>query len=391
MNVTNQTDIIVVGAGIVGMAHALAAAKRGYKVTVFERNPYAVGASIRNFGMIWPIGQPQGKLRQRALKSREIWTEVAPKAGFHLNQCGSLHLAYREDELAVLQEFVESERDNSNVALLSSDEVTAKSPAVIEDGLLSGLWSTTEMIVDPREAIKKLPALLNKEYGIEFHFGTVVTNIEYPNAIAGGEKWTAKEHIFVCSGADFETLYPNVYRESNITKVKLQMIRTVPQPENFSIGTPLCGGLTLTHYSAFSNCPSLVALKDRIAIETPYFPEWGIHVMMSQNNLGELIIGDSHEYGLNPEPFDKVQINKYILDYLKTFVKVPSLEIAETWHGVYAKLPGKTEFVSHPESGLTVVNALGGAGMTLSFGLAEEIITDTLKSQNLSSKTEVMS
>jgi FAD dependent oxidoreductase TIGR03364 len=183
--------------------------------------------------------------------------------------------------------------------------------------------------------------------------------------------------ILVCSGADFETLYPDVYRESNITKVKLQMMRTVPQPDRFSIETPLCGGLTLTHYSAFSDCPSLTTLKDRINIETPYFPEWGIHVMMSQNNLGELIIGDSHEYGLNPEPFDKAEINKYILDYLKTFVKVPALEIAETWHGVYAKLPGKTEFISHPESDVTVVNALSGAGMTLSFGLAEEIITNT--------------
>ena len=390
MNTTNQTDIIVVGAGIVGMAHALAAAKRGYKVTVFERNPYAVGASIRNFGMIWPIGQPLGQLRQRALRSREIWTEVAPKAGFHLNQCGSLHLAYREDELAVLKEFVESEQDNSNVALLSVDEVTAKSPAVIKDRLLGGLWSTTEMIVDPREAIKKLPALLNKEYGIEFHFGTVVTNIEYPNLITAEEKWTANEHIFVCSGADFETLYPDVYQESNITKVKLQMMRTVPQPDNFSIGTPSCAGLTLTHYGAFSNCPSLAALKERIATETPYFPEWGIHVMMSQNNLGELIIGDSHEYGLNPEPFDKAQINQYILNYLKTFVCVPSLEIAETWHGVYAKLPGKTEFIVHPESGVTIINALSGAGMTLSFGLAEEIVTNTIKSQNFSSKTKIL-
>jgi FAD dependent oxidoreductase TIGR03364 len=376
MNTTNQTDIIVVGAGIVGLAHALAAAKRGYKVAVFERNPDAVGASIRNFGMIWPVGQPKGQLRQRALKSREIWTEVAPKAGFHLNQSGSLHLAYREDELAVLKEFVASEANNPNIALLSPNEVTAKSPAVINDGLLAGLWSATEMIVDPREAIKKLPGFLNQEYGIEFYFGTVVTNIEYPHLIAGGEKWTANEQIFVCSGADFETLYPDIYQDSEIAKVKLQMMRTVPQPDNFRIVTPLCGGLTLTHYSAFADCPSLAVLKERIATETPHFPQWGIHVMMSQNSVGELIIGDSHEYGLNPEPFDKAEINQYILNYLKTFVRVPSLEISETWHGVYAKLPGKTEFIAHPESGVTIVNALSGAGMTLSFGLAEEVITN---------------
>ncbi len=374
MNTINHTDIAIVGAGIVGLAHALAAAKRGFKVVVFERNPYAVGASIRNFGMIWPIGQPAGHLRERALKSREIWTEIAPQAGFHLHQSGSLHLAYREDELAVLEEFVTNETDNQNIALLSPKEVAAKSPAVIKDGLLAGLWSSTEIIVDPREAIKKLPSFLNKEYGVEFYFNTVVTDITYPYLTVAGEKWQVNEHIFVCSGADFETLYPSIYQKTEITKVKLQMMRTIPQPNNFRINTPLCGGLTLTHYGAFAGCASLGALKERIAQETPYFPEWGIHVMVSQNATGELIIGDSHEYGENPEPFDRTEINQYILNYLKTFICVPSLEIAATWHGVYAKLTGKTEFIAHPEKGVTIVNGLSGAGMTLSFGLAEEII-----------------
>jgi glycine/D-amino acid oxidase-like deaminating enzyme len=94
--------------------------------------------------------------------------------------------------------------------------------------------------------------------------------------------------------------------------------------------------------------------------------------MMSQNGLGELIIGDSHEYGMTLDPFDRNFINEYVLDYLQGFAKVPNLEIAETWHGIYAKLPGKTEFIAHPQPGVTIVNGLSGAGMTLSFGLAEE-------------------
>jgi D-hydroxyproline dehydrogenase subunit beta len=372
---SHHCNVAIVGAGIVGMAHALAAARRGLKVMIFERNPYAVGASIRNFGMVWPIGQPAGSLYERALKSRDIWLETSAQAGFAVDPCGSLHLAYRQDELAVLEEFVATAaHPASHIQLLTPDQVAQKSPAVQQVGLLGGLWSSTEVIVDPREAIGKLPEFLTQVYGVEFRFGTVVTNIAYPKLTAAGEVWTA-DHILVCSGADFETLYPNLYRNSGMTKVKLQMMRTASQPNGFSIGAALCGGLTLTHYGAFAHCPSLPILKTRIATETPHLPEWGIHVMVSQNGLGELIIGDSHEYGLNPEPFDSAELNQYILDYLKQFAQVPDFNIAATWNGVYAKLPGKTELITHPETGVTAVNALSGAGMTLSFGLAEEVIT----------------
>ncbi len=61
---------IVIGAGIVGMATARALALEGFSVKVFERSPRAQGASVRNFGMIWPIGQPMGKLYKRAIRSK---------------------------------------------------------------------------------------------------------------------------------------------------------------------------------------------------------------------------------------------------------------------------------------------------------------------------------
>src|SRR5579864_8160659 len=102
-----KVDVAIVGAGIVGLAHAYLAAKAGRSVAVFERNPAATGASVRNFGMIWPIGQPAGPLRRMALRSREVWLEVLAQARIPYLPQGSLHVCYREDEAAVGKEFSE--------------------------------------------------------------------------------------------------------------------------------------------------------------------------------------------------------------------------------------------------------------------------------------------
>jgi glycine/D-amino acid oxidase-like deaminating enzyme len=150
-------------------------------------------------------------------------------------------------------------------------------------------------------------------------------------------------------------------------------MRLVSQPGDWRIGPALCGGLSMIHYPGFQAAVSLPALRKRYEEQYATHLNWGIHVMASQNGSGELTIGDSHEYGLVHDPFDKEFINNMITDYLHTFANFKDWKLLQSWHGIYPKMMnGETELIRDIEPGVTVINGVGGNGMTLSFGLCEQ-------------------
>lgn len=374
MNAIRSADVAIVGAGILGLAHAYFAAKRGRSVVVFERTPKAQGASVRNFGMIWPIGQRAGPVHQMALRSRQIWQEILDDAGLPYLPTGSLHVVYHPDEADVAQEFADRAPGfGYTCTWLRADEVLQKSHAVNPAGLLGGLWSSTEMTVDPRQILARLPAFLTEQYGVEFRFGSAVRSIKLPIIEAGAESWRATQ-VFVCGGDDFETLYPELFAESAINRCKLQMMRTAPQKDGWELGPSLAAGLTLRFYPAFEICTAtLPKYKERVARERSGYDRWAIHTLVSQTADGALTLGDSHEYGLAVDIFNKTEIDELVMRDVSRFLLAPDLAIAERWYGVYAKHPDKSYVAIDAAPGVRIVTAVGGSGMTLSFGLAEQM------------------
>ena len=185
-------DVAVVGAGIVGLSHAWMAARRGLRVALIERSAQAQGATIRNFGMVWPIGQPPGELYATALRSREFWLELAQQNVLQADQCGSVHLAHHDDELAVLDEF--QSQNTHECELLSGDEILQRSPIANPNGLRGGLWSPTELRVDPRSAASRIAAWLEEAYSVTRFFGASVVNVAEQTVIFGnGEQIQAEE------------------------------------------------------------------------------------------------------------------------------------------------------------------------------------------------------
>ena len=299
-------DDAVVGAGIVGLAHAYTLAQRGRKVIVFERRPRPQGASVRNFGMLWPIGQPAGPLRELAMRSRAIWLDVLAKAGAWHEKVGSLHLAYADDEARVLGEFHDESRSTGfECELIAPSEALARSKYLRPDGLQLALWSPNETCVDPRATSAALVEMLRDRDGRDLRdadAGHGMRRRRESPPVPGPGKPNA------CGSApatSVQALFPRQLEALGLVRCKLQMMRT--QPLGDSAGThaggrtdvaALCG---LSQVSVASGAAAAVGNRVSRAPALRH-SRHGCRRM----GLGELTIGDSHEYGDDITPFDNV-------------------------------------------------------------------------------------
>jgi FAD dependent oxidoreductase TIGR03364 len=366
------TQVAIVGAGIAGLAQAWSAAERGHRVTVFERTAQATGASIRNFGMVWPIGMPAGEMYQTAMLGRRRWLRLAAEAGLWLLPCGSLHLAHFPDEWAVLNEFVErSNTTGIECELITPSAVAKLTPAAKQQGLIGAMFSPSEAVVNAREACAVLTKYLQDHHAVTFRFNTAINRVDSGRLTTAAGEVVSADEIIVCPGADFAHLFPQELRHSGMFVRKLQMLKTAPQPAGWRIGPHLAGGLTLRHYTTFADCTTVAALQRRVAAETPELDRYGIHVMASQNNYGEVLLGDSHEYDAEITPFEKAEIEHLMLRELAKIIELPHWDITLRWAGCYPKNPQGTHWQAAPFPGVTIINGMGGAGMTMSFGVAE--------------------
>ena len=371
----HRADVAIVGAGIAGLAHALEAARRGLSVVVFERDEQARGASIRNFGMILPVAASPGVDHDRALRSLRTWKEVVAATGVWHDACGVLFVAYRDDEAAVLREFADSDMGREYGSVwLGPEAARLKCPELNKDGLTGALWNQDAMLVDPRETVTGLPQWLRRQFNVTLRFGSPVHTVSLPYIETPSETWRV-ERAIVCSGADLGSLFADRLQEAPLIKCKLQMMRTVAQPKTWRLGSIVAGGLTLRHYPAFATCAAIRPLKERVAHDQPELDQWGIHVMAAQNGRGELVVGDSHEYGSQPEPFDRVVIDSLIVKHLQGFLRPPTLTLTHRWHGVYVKHASGGALIDKPAPNIRLVTGLGGTGMTTSFGLAQDVFS----------------
>lgn len=364
-------DVVVVGAGIVGLASALAAVRKGKKVAVVERNAKAVGASIRNFGFITISGQKAGDHWARARRARDVWAEVAEAAGIEVIHRGLVMPAYREEAEAVMDAFLKTEM-GADCSRITPAEAIGHVEAIRSDGMRGALWSPHELRVESREAIPRIAAWLEEHHGVTFHWNTAVTAID-GTKIATSRGLIEAEACIVCPGDDFSTLFPERVAAYNLRICTLQMLRVMPaNPVRF--GAAVMSDLSYGRYEGFADLPEAGPLLARLDAEFAEMRQAGIHLIAVQSADGSLVVGDSHVYGNASEPFAQERFDDLILEALDEVFDLPGRRVVRRWCGTYASASDRVVLVDQPADNIRLVMVTGGTGASTGFALGEQVV-----------------
>lgn len=377
-----HTDLLIVGAGTLGVFHAKAALERGLSVRLLERNAVPQDASVRNFGQVVPSGMTP-KWQAYGRRSLEIYKDLQRKTDITLRHNGSVYLASDEEEWQLLQELRRINQDNDYPSeLLTQAQCLEKYPGLRADYCVGGLFFPAEVTVEAREMIHRVITYLTDNHqGLKYHPNTLINDLKVVDGDGGARVqardassnvYTADQAI-ICSGGEFKVLFPERFAASNLVLVKLQMLQTVAENGPVVPGNILTGS-SIRRYEAFTECPSWSAVK---AKEDPksYWKKWGVHILFKQCPDGSYILGDSHEYATvalaHELGFDRYpEVDDYMIGEAKKIFDLPSYQIHHSWMGYYTQCSGQDIYHETIDERMHIVTGIGGKGMTAGPGYA---------------------
>ena len=365
-------DLAVVGAGILGQACALAAARSGRKVVVIDRDAQANGASVRNFGFVTVTGQQRGDCWRRAMRSRDVWEEVARPAGIEIVHQGLLVVARRPEAARVLEAFARSET-GAGCRLHDGDAAGRLQPGLAGD-FVAVLESPHDRRVESRDALPRLAAWLERAHGVDFLRNTAALDVT-PEGVATSRGAVAAGATIVCAGDDFHTLFAGRIAPYHLTRCKLQMMRA---RSNVRLSRAVMTDLSLVRYLGYAELAEAAPLRALLEREQGAHLAAGVHLIVVGAADGSMVIGDSHVYADTPDPFASDAYDELILDeYQALFGDRPAIE--ERWMGTYASADDRLMLVDAPYANVRIAIVTSGTGASTAFAIGEEVVADLFK------------
>ncbi|RYH03084.1 FAD-binding oxidoreductase [Salipiger sp. IMCC34102] len=127
----SRTEVVVIGAGIVGVMTAWELARQGIPVVLLEKGRVAGEQSSRNWGWVRAQGRDMAEL-PIMLEAQSMWPGLEEEAGdVGLRRTGTLYLASSEKQMAGYADWLEQAKAYQvSTRLLSAGEVAEQLPGV---------------------------------------------------------------------------------------------------------------------------------------------------------------------------------------------------------------------------------------------------------------------
>ncbi len=175
----NSYDVIVIGAGSVGVPTAMALAEKNVKTLVIDKNASpGQGENKHALGGVRANHSIPGKILI-SLRSLEIFSTWEQKTGENIDwlKGGYLFLAYRREEEDILKNLLPIQKKfGLNIDYLSPDEISEILPGIRKEELLGGTFSPDDGSASPLLAINSFYSKA-RAGGVEFHFGEQVKTV----------------------------------------------------------------------------------------------------------------------------------------------------------------------------------------------------------------------
>jgi len=389
-------DLVVVGAGIVGLAHALEAHARGHSVLVVERDPRPDGASARRSGHVAVTTQDAATL-SCALASRERWLKLGREAGFWVKDTGAVVVARAADELAVLDDLVAA-RDGD--ARLLDAAQAADRAGLAADGVVGGAFLPLDLRVDPRDALRALAAALDSRPRADVAWSTTALTFEAGTGrtlVRTSRGEVVARRVLVAVGADVDRFFPDEAARAGLRHDVRQVLRVAaPGRAHDPAGPAVLGGTTLLRDAAYAHSPALADVRERLRTGAPELLDADVHVVFTPHSgpggasllLGEARRPDAErraDAGLDRDPERSEAADALLLREAEALLGRP-VEVRQRWSVPDVAVPrprrgpfaGTPFVVVDPAPGVTVVNIADGLGTTTALGLAAKVVDGLL-------------
>nr|WP_246246533.1 FAD-dependent oxidoreductase [Isoptericola sediminis] len=376
-----KADLVVVGAGVVGLAHAVEAQARGCSVVVVDAADRPDGSTARRSGHVAVTTQDSTALAC-ALASRERWLKLGRDAGFGVRESGAVVVAQHEDELAVLDDLVAARAGDAT--LLDHRSVADRTPVTRAVG---GAWLPLDLRLDPPAALAAVSDWLGTRPQVHVAWRTAAQTLDAGSGrtlVRTSRGEVVAKRVVVAVGQDVGSLCWEVGAE--LTPVRRQLLRVAPpMPDDaaargrLTTGPVVLGGTTLLRDTAYRHSRALGEVRDRWRRHRPDVLAAEIHLSLQARADGSVVVGDGRAPADVPGRSEAV--DGLLLTAAAELLGTGPLTVLGRWTAtepVRARTsPAADPFVlGEPLPGVRTVNVTDGLATTTALGLAPRVLDE---------------